>query len=108
MDDRNAEHVAFARSLEARFQAAGVESGTTADMAADLADIVYAAAYVRRLADQLLEGDLNNVSDAERVFQAAARIEVELFTELKHHLECLEQSWPALLDRLEVLTNQKM
>ena len=106
MDDRNAEHVEFARSLEARFRAAGVESGTTADMATDLADIVFAAAHVRRLADQLLEGDLNKASEADRAFQAAASIEVELFTELKHHLECLEQSWPGLLDRLEALTQQ--
>jgi hypothetical protein len=77
-------------------------------MAADLADIVYAAAYVRQLANQLLDSDLNKASDADRALQAAASIEVELFTELKHHLECLEESWPALLDRLEELTQQKV
>jgi hypothetical protein len=75
-----------------------------AESAVDLADILHAAADVRALLTELLATDPVIPSQADRALQVAANIEVQLFSELKAHLESLERAWPRVLERLDSLS----
>ncbi len=75
-----------------------------AQVSVDLADILRAAEDVRAELDKLLTGKLTDAQSADEALQGAANIEVQLFTELKHHLESLEPLWPTVMDALERLS----
>ncbi len=74
-----------------------------ADSAVDLADLLHAAADVRALLADLMAIDPRNASKADEALQIAANIEVQLFTELRGHLESLQESWPRIMERLSSL-----
>jgi hypothetical protein len=106
MQDNSDKHVELVRSLESFFRAIGFDSEGTTDVATDLADILYAATDAHRLVDGMLAADIENADDAKGLLQMAADIDVQLFTELKDHLESLEQAWPGVLDAVERLADQ--
>jgi len=95
-------HVEHTRSIDAWLKKVGLrDEDTVAQAAVDLADLLHAAADVRDLLAQLMAKDLKNQKAADEALQLAANIEVQLFTELKGHLESLQQIWPKVLQELE-------
>jgi hypothetical protein len=71
-----------------------------ASIAVDLADVLAAARSAERCVEELLSLDPSKPDQADRAVKVAADVEVQLFTELKTHLESLRRSWPAVLERL--------
>lgn len=106
MTGRTSERVELTRAIDRWLQVVGVAGeGAAAESAVDLADILLAAADVRALLTELLSIDPRTPSEADRALQIAANIEVQLFTELKGHLEELEAAWPRVLERISSLSS---
>jgi len=98
------ETVALTRALGEWLRKVGVQNDEQrADVAVDLADILAAAGQVRTDVRRLLALDPSKAEEADAALTLAANIEVQLFTELKGHLQTLEEAWPDLLGRLEDL-----
>jgi hypothetical protein len=103
--DTTSQHVELTRSIDRWLQQIDVGGpDAAADSAVDLADILHAAADVRSLLTELLATNPNAPSQASQALQLASNIEVQLFTELKAHLDNLEQAWPKVLERLDSLS----
>jgi hypothetical protein len=95
-----AENVALAGRLSEWLRAAGV---THTEMAVDLADIISAAKYAESALMEMLKLDVSNRTDADEALGRLGQLHTWLFTEMKHHLEELEQAWPELETRLVAL-----
>ena len=98
------ENVALTQSLEDWLRKLALDEEVIADLAVDTADIVAAAEAVKALTDSMMKTNPSKPTEAETALSAAAKIEVQLFTELKSHLETLERAWPRLLERLDALS----
>lgn len=95
-------HVEYTKSIDAWLKKVGLrDEDTVAQAAVDLADLLHAASDVRDLLGQLMAKDLKNQKEADEALQLAVNIEIQLFSELKDHLESLHQTWPKVLRELE-------
>lgn len=96
------EHLARTRAIDSWVQRLSDGNEKLAsEVAVDLADLLRAAETVREELDQLLAADLDDPQAADAALQNAANITVQLFTELKQHLESLEQHWAQIEDALD-------
>lgn len=101
MSEDISEHLALTRAIDSWVQRLSEgDQELAADVAVDLADLLHAAAAVRRELDHLLIADLGDPQGSDAALQSAANIAVQLFTELKQHLESLEQRWPQVEEAL--------
>jgi hypothetical protein len=102
MTEDVASHLALTRAVDSWVRRLSPRNDSlAAEVAVDLADLLHAASVVRRELDHLLKADLDGADSAEAALQGAANIGVQLFTELKQHLESLEQHWPKIERALE-------
>jgi len=101
-NDRTQQHLQLVRSICEWVEKIGLQDEQFASsVAVDLADLLYAASEVRGLLERLLATDLNAGTGLDEALQLAASIEVELFHELKPHLEDLERNWERVLEQLD-------
>lgn len=96
-----AANVALTGRITAWLKAAGVKRS---DMAVDIADIIFAARDVAALIEKMIELNPQASDEADRAGAYLGMMHAVLFTEMKHHLEELEDGWPELEDRLEELS----
>ena len=102
MANANVQHVELTRSIDNWLRKIGLrDDETVAQAAVDLADLLHAAADVREMLERLKTLDTSGSKGADEALQLAANIEVQLFTEIKAHLESLERSWPLVLRQLD-------
>lgn len=95
-------HVEYTKSIDAWLRRVGLrDEDTVAQAAVDIADLLHAASDVRDLLGQLMAQDLKNQKAADEALQLAVNIEIQLFSELKDHLESLQQAWPKVVQELE-------
>lgn len=99
------ETVALTQRLGEWLRKLTLEEEVIADLAVDTADIIAAAEAVKELTDSMMKTDLSEPTEADAALSAATEIEVQLFTELKSHLETLERAWPRLLECLDTLSD---
>ncbi|HEX8850743.1 MAG TPA: hypothetical protein VF761_14530 [Gemmatimonadaceae bacterium] len=107
MQNSVTQHIELTRAIDAWVQ--GLRSGDedfAAQVSVDLADLLHAAGAVRTELQKLLSADLADPSSADDALQSAANIEVQLFTELKEHLESLAVLWPRVQDALQHSTER--
>lgn len=106
MADTHKQHVEVSDTiaLTAQFtkwlRNAGVERS---ELAMDVADILAAAKHIARLVEQTLRLDPREPAEADEALSHLAEMRAWLFTEMKPHLTALEETWPALEDRLDLL-----
>jgi hypothetical protein len=98
------DNVALTESLTKWLRRVGLEDKAVAEAAVDTADIIAAADQVKALVERMTECDPATALGADQALTAASEIEVQLFTELKSHLETLEDVWTLLLERLDALS----
>lgn len=92
------EHREFVRQLSAWLSSVGLtDADERAEVAVDLADLLRAAEAVRQQLSKLLLPQHADV-ESDDTLQAVANIEVQLFTELKWHLESLETRWQLVVE----------
>ncbi len=92
------EHREFVRQLSTWLSSVGVtDADERAEVAVDLADLLRAAEVVRLELSKLLAPHPAAVT-TDDTLQAVANIEVQLFTELKWHLESLETRWQRVVE----------
>lgn len=100
--EQNNGHRNLVRAIDQWVINLGPESTDSApQIAVDLADILRASDKVRALVGELIAIRLSGPQGAGRALEVAGFIEVQLFTELKGHLENLEVLWPDILERLD-------
>lgn len=95
-----AETVALTHKISAWTRSAGLSH---VHVSVDLADIVAAASYAEQALQEMLALDVNDPAQAAEALDRLGQIHAWLFTELKVHLEQLEQKWPDLEERLAAL-----
>jgi len=102
-------HLRLVRRLNRWFERAGIESGSVrAQLTIDLADSLYAATQIRRLADAMLACDPTTRKGAARALREAGHIDALAFTELRHHVASLRRVWESkLLERLAMTAEGK-
>jgi hypothetical protein len=93
--------VAFANRLATWLHTANV--GTT-EMSVDFSDIVSASRFVQAELEQLMKLDIHQPDQAATALDCLGRLHAWLFTEIKHHIEELEKTWPGLEGRVAALT----
>jgi thioredoxin-like negative regulator of GroEL len=71
-----------------------------AQMAVDLADLLHAAARAREALNELIRIMGTSQAERDRELKLVATIDVQLFTELRGHLESLRAAWPAVVKRV--------
>lgn len=98
------ENVALTQRFENWLRRLALEDKLVSELAVDTADIVAAAEAVKKLLLSMMRKDPAVPPESDAALSAAAEIEVQLFTELKSHLETLERAWPSLLERLDALS----
>lgn len=103
---RMEENVALTQSMGEWLRRLALEGELAAEVAVDVADILAAAEAVKELSLSMMKADPSVPREADAALTAAAEIEVQLFTELKSHLETLERAWPRLLERLDALSEE--
>jgi hypothetical protein len=64
-----------------------------ADVAIDLADVLYAGQRADEILSELLTLNLEDPSGRDRAADLTAELHAWLFGEMKHHLEQLEANW---------------
>lgn len=102
MTTRVEQNVNLTRRLREWLSRTGLKhEGTQAGIAVDAADIVAAAEQVNGLLEAMMRTNPESPGGADEALTAAAEIEVQLFTELRSHLETLEEAWPKLLECLD-------
>jgi hypothetical protein len=95
-------HLELTSALSRWLNAAGIaDDELRADLAVDLADTLHAAEVARAELGEILKLQIASRGQAALALQHAANIEVQLFSELKHHLEELESRWPLLMEALD-------
>jgi len=72
-------------------------------MAVDFADLLIAARSVERALTELITLDAENPQQADVALALAGKMAAQLFTELRGHLDSLENNWEQFEDRLEEL-----
>lgn len=95
------ENVALARRLTTWLRAAGVKHS---EMAVDIADIIFAARDVAQSIEDMLVLQPNQPHEADKALEYVGKLRALLFSELKPHIEDLEQTWPELEQRLDKLS----
>lgn len=102
MTTRLEQNVDLTRRLREWLNRAGIdEERTQSAVAVDAADIVAAGEKVAELLETMMRADPESPDGADRALTAATEIEVQLFTELKSHLQTLQKAWPKVLERLD-------
>ncbi len=99
----SAEHLALVGRVSTWLAKAGVANS---GMAVDFADIIAAAGRVAELLAATIGCDPSVPDDADRALTSITEMHAWLFTEMRPHLETLEQSWSTLEGRLEDLSNE--
>jgi hypothetical protein len=65
----------------------------SASIPVDISDMLFAATSAERAVRSLLELDIREPGATEKALTLSAHISVQLFTELKGHLDSLESVW---------------
>jgi hypothetical protein len=101
-DSENAvRDVAFANRLARWLHAANVP---TTEMSVDFADVISAARAVQQDLEELMTLDVRQPDQADAALDCLGRIHAWLFTEIKHHVQEIENAWPELEERIAALT----
>ena|SRR5437660_5546673 len=103
------DHVALTRRIDSWLRSVLVTGSddVAGEIAVDLADIVHASSEFRNLLERLVAAKLTSSVQADAALQLAADIQVQLFTEINHHLHSLERLWPVVLRRLGEMTEAR-
>jgi hypothetical protein len=90
-------NVRFAGELREWMAQAGVPDGATqADLAVGFADIIFAAGQAEAALRLLLQTDPRSPEGADRALTHLGYLNALFLSEIKGHLEDLEQAWPGL------------
>lgn len=95
-----AAHVERARAITKWLAAAAPGDSQLPDAGADLADLIYSAADIADLLEELIACDPNTTSGREGAAHLASNILVQLESELKFHTDSVLPLWSRFVERL--------
>lgn len=96
-----AQHLERTKAIGRWLQVVAPDDKRLQDAAADLADIIYAAADVSELVNDLIKADCSTEDGRWRAAQLATDVLVQLESEIKPHLDSVLPPWRKLLERLD-------
>ena len=81
----------------------GTVGAVPTEMAVDFADLLSAARVVDEMLVKLVQLDVRNAERADEALRLLGSMSAQLFTELRGHLDSLEEEWDALEQRVDEL-----
>jgi len=81
----------------------GTVGSVPTEMAVDFADLLSAARVVDEMLVKLVQLDVRNAEQADEALRLLGTMSAQLFTELRGHLDSLEEEWDVLEQRVDEL-----
>src|SRR5690242_10887689 len=81
----------------------GTVGAVPTEMAVDFADLLSAARVVDEMLVKLVQLDVRNAEQADEALRLLGSMSAQPFTELRGHLDSLEEEWDALEQRVDEL-----